>query len=852
MENDIYVKNQDEMTFLELIKSKTILIPKIQRDYAQGRMDKKAIEIRDRFLDSIIEVLNAQTEEPLVLDFIYGSTINDVDFIPLDGQQRLTTLFLLHWYLIPKDELTLLSFSKNMNLFSRFSYETRISSKDFCNELVKNSFFSIDLEYKNRLKEFDILILECEKYPSKLRKLELEKKSLFLSNIIKNQPWFRWNWRKDPTIIAMLVMLDDMHERFGTQVRESLYYFWERLKTGKIVFNLLPLEKFGLTNELYVKMNARGKELSSFDIIKSTLEEQMRQNGVEEHLQEFWINNVDSNWIDLFWNKLAKGHLSKIIDSDIQLVFVDSVEEGYLRFLKRMMVFHLFTNDDCLLCDWTDVNIKRYIPFEYKISDIKSEKDNRTIINGLREYTVNRFKYGDGDVLDLMPLFCKSGFFNNKFFKFVINTFESIIFYINEEKHEGSELLDNIGFDITQKTIFEAFISDKVIYDTRVQFFALLCFFKYNNAEKVCNDSALTLELNSWMRIIRNLSTNSNTYFFDDYEKFLKSLKVIENWSEEVFLKRNFNSIIDFFVNSNNLDGFNGEQLLEEKIKANLIENNLWMSAIIVAEENPYFLGQIRFLFDWSRSDNTYDVVKFNEYYGKISSIFNANGLVEYLSKDYLFRNALMTCTDWYLLRNCFLSNKGKERDTSWKRYLRESGHSINIKRLLDRWDSKRFSFQEFCIDLVTNNAITDWRRCFLEYPEIYNELKDNKIVCWNDSDLEICLLSKTRWSSKHKELRTFYWFVKYKKHSNDAYLDSTNESHPFSTILRIDNNLDVSVKYIYQINMSKYVLSTNFTCTNFDFTKNLTNNRWEMFFDSSEYAKVEQTLSLILNQYRN
>jgi hypothetical protein len=42
---------------------------------------------------------------PLNLDFIYGSmeSHRPSDFLPLDGQQRLTTLFLLHWYMAWRD-----------------------------------------------------------------------------------------------------------------------------------------------------------------------------------------------------------------------------------------------------------------------------------------------------------------------------------------------------------------------------------------------------------------------------------------------------------------------------------------------------------------------------------------------------------------------------------------------------------------------------------------------------------------------------------------------------------------------------------------------------------------------------
>src|SRR5688500_12652788 len=70
-------------------------IPLIQRDYAQGREDARTNAIRARFLDAIHAALTQ--DAPIGLDFIYGE-VRDRKFEPLDGQQRLTTLFLLHWY----------------------------------------------------------------------------------------------------------------------------------------------------------------------------------------------------------------------------------------------------------------------------------------------------------------------------------------------------------------------------------------------------------------------------------------------------------------------------------------------------------------------------------------------------------------------------------------------------------------------------------------------------------------------------------------------------------------------------------------------------------------------------------
>lgn len=78
----------------------SIVIPKIQRDYAQGRSTLEAVRVRNKFLDALY---NAVEGTPITLDFVYGNIDKNGVLTPLDGQQRLTTLFLLHWFAAKKN-----------------------------------------------------------------------------------------------------------------------------------------------------------------------------------------------------------------------------------------------------------------------------------------------------------------------------------------------------------------------------------------------------------------------------------------------------------------------------------------------------------------------------------------------------------------------------------------------------------------------------------------------------------------------------------------------------------------------------------------------------------------------------
>ena len=261
----------EEYSFYQLIKRFSIEIPIIQRDYAQGRDSKE--EIRENLLEDLYKAIDIKS---LHLDFVYGSKKEDngnIKFIPLDGQQRLTTLFLLHWYLANKDEKLdeLKSVFLNENK-SKFTYETRISSRDFCTELVlKGISIPFDAESK-------------------------------ISDTIKNASWFFLSWEKDPTIKSMLVMLDAIHNRF-----KNANDFFDKLINpniyeSPITFQFLPLDKFGLTDNLYIKMNARGKPLTDFENFKAKFEQHLKEKKYDLAFISSFTHKMDCEWTDMFWS----------------------------------------------------------------------------------------------------------------------------------------------------------------------------------------------------------------------------------------------------------------------------------------------------------------------------------------------------------------------------------------------------------------------------------------------------------------------------------------------------------------------------------------------------------------------
>lgn len=235
----------------------SVEIPITQRDYAQGRVDQR--RVRDEFLSTLVGALTGGRSAEL--DFIYGEIDSTGTFRPLDGQQRLTTLFLLHWYVAS------LAGTLDPNApWWRFSYATRPSAEYFCDELV-NHVLPVDIS----------------------------KPSVWITD----QAWYLYPWRHDPTISAMLVMLDAIHQQFS-MLRPDFADVWhqlERRDRPAVSFLLLPIQDMGSGEELYIKMNSRGKPLTPFEIFKARLEAALESSGRHAELSE----KFDRDWSDLLW-----------------------------------------------------------------------------------------------------------------------------------------------------------------------------------------------------------------------------------------------------------------------------------------------------------------------------------------------------------------------------------------------------------------------------------------------------------------------------------------------------------------------------------------------------------------------
>ena len=404
---------------------KKIEIPIIQRDYAQGRDNDTIKRIREKFLDALFQSIT--NNKHITLDFVYGDVSKEGILTPLDGQQRLTTLFLLHWYIAKKENVD----SKEYEFLTNFTYATRFSSRDFCQELVK---YAPDFNREN------------------------------LSEVIKDQPWYPYEWKNDPTIQSMLVMINAIHGKFNNK-----HDLWRSLIVNKnITFYFLPLSEMGLTDDLYIKMNSRGKPLTLFEHFKAEFEEIIKQYS--EELSKKINRKFDIDWTDMLFPYRGDNN---IIDDEFM---------RYFQFVSHIIGYQ------------SAIDLEKD---EFKLAKMIYSKGNENAIDNIK-YLIESFDVWYNLNINIADFFAKY---------FSTNTYE----------------VNRVNLYQDDLDIFKECIDKYGEYSGRIRKFPLnkiLLLFSINtylqNKDKITED-----EFRRRIRIIRNLIWNSQDEIRDDRMKVL-------------------------------------------------------------------------------------------------------------------------------------------------------------------------------------------------------------------------------------------------------------------------------------------------------------------------------------------
>lgn len=244
-----YTQTPDNL--LALLSRYRVIVPGIQRHYVQGAKNRKAESIRLQFVNEIIDTICNGKE--LNLHFIYGpiNTDGEDSFVPVDGQQRLTTLWLIARYAAELCDAE--TRYKILELLSRFTYEDRINALRFCRALtLPGTHWSMDEDP--------------------------------IVDILK-QSWFIDYWKEDETVASMIRMLSTIHNEWKNR-HDTLT--GEKVLDGLVLQIKFELKIDSFGDDIYMKMNARGLQLTQWENFKSKFAEILKdkKSAWEEDIEE--------------------------------------------------------------------------------------------------------------------------------------------------------------------------------------------------------------------------------------------------------------------------------------------------------------------------------------------------------------------------------------------------------------------------------------------------------------------------------------------------------------------------------------------------------------------------------------
>ena len=528
-------------SFWSEISDYKIQVPYYQRDYAQGRIDNGRIDnIRKVFVEEMYGAIMGFNNKECHLGLVFGSyDENEKVFIAVDGQQRLTTVFLLHWYVAWRENKLNDYKEKLLN----FSWDTRSYSSQF-----------VELLFKIR--------------PS----------GNVIDSIKTNSTYFSV-WENDPTVKGMLTMLEEIEKQYPNDILLCSQLF---SNDCKIKYDILKLEKDS-DGKTYLKMNSRGRSLTTFELFKSKLLDKYKPN---------FGHKFDNEWLS-FMIKISATRDSKSADPDIPFMnFINEYTYTYLQ-LK-----------------------------------LKSGSD---IANNYKEFTDAKMK---GELTDVP--FISFDKYNGAFEGDCLEYFEKSLDWICQN-YENIKLIDNkIRFSDSR------FFIDAIIKDNNPNFThraKLFAVFKY--AELTGYDQIDTELYEKWTRVFRNLVANTDING-SNIGGICKAINKIDNSDIYGYLS-NGGEISAFTKDQVEEEIAKAKQILNGAPRS---DGKSWEEIIIEAENYAFFRGVIRFLFTQNKIGDDFDTKWINaqEYFDKDGV---KDGKEKFKSNALLMKSLLANCDNF-------------------------------------------------------------------------------------------------------------------------------------------------------------------------------------------------------------
>lgn len=701
--------NNNSSYFKKLINDYIIYVPEFQRNYLQGDDSNESIKYkRDRLLDDIFSCIESQSKS-IDLGFIYGRverSYKDKLFYPYDGQQRLTTLYFLYLLIYFKFN----KYDEIDSIKEKLSYQTKISTNRFI-----ESFLSWILDSKEKDNIYNDF---------------WNKDGKDLKGFIMSQDWFMMTeWNYDVSIINMLSIIVEISRRINENLGDKtrIVNFIDKDENNPFQFDFIYVDDISKSDDLYIKINARGKALSPFENLKS---------DIDKYWKDEDKTKLDAEWTEYVWNQLDVNDKNK----------EKSFDNSFYNLLSNIFYLQYLVG-----LDQNNLNDKILIEIE------------------------NKYKKGIVDKEWITPELCHvSCPMISSFLDAMIGPFKSIkdkqIESVNRKIFGLGDYQNNNGQNkIERADLFEIF----------VYYYSVSSLFKRNDMEFTDKRNLLNEIETVTNRIIENQRP-----YLDSPTNLVKALQSVKALIDNSIKSH---GVYKFFLSIDNgtkesiRKGLMKEQVEEEILKAKLIDKDSRYVALFnkgYSElKNKGQLGFIFYLIKNNKSLSKIGIedVSYESFEKTLNQIISIQNFIigEFTNYELLLRAILAKAKGSFFWerRNNLLSFPllNNDRDISLHAFLNcyssnnpnDVEYKLNLldglREVLNLFDPNKDNIEEVLKRIIEDYKKTDsnvWYKFFVIYDGVFKQCRNGNIYYY--SDKYVLLLDKKFRSGKWWEYYTF------------------------------------------------------------------------------------------------
>lgn len=730
--------NNNSSYFKKLINDYIIYVPEFQRNYLQGDDSNESIKYkRNRLLDDIFNCIESQSKS-INLGFIYGrveKSYKDKLFYPYDGQQRLTTLYFLYLLIYYKFN----KYDEIDSIKEKLSYQTRISTNRFI-----ESFLSWILDSKEKDNIYNDF---------------WNKDGKDLKGFIMSQDWFMMTeWNYDVSIINMLSIIVEISRRIKENLgdKTGIVNFIDKDKNNPFHFDFIYVDDISKSDDLYIKINARGKALSPFENLKS---------DIDKYWKDEDKTKLDAEWTEYVWNQLDENDKNK----------EKSFDNSFYNLLSN--IFYL----------------------QYLVGLDQNNLNDRILIE-----IENKYKKGIVDKEWITPELCHvSCPMISSFLDAMIGPFKSIkdkqIESVNRKIFGLGDYQNNNGQNkIERADLFEIF----------VYYYSVSSLFKRNDMEFTDKRNLLNEIETVTNRIIENQRP-----YLDSPTNLVKALQSVKALIDNSIKSH---GVYKFFLSIDNgtkesiRKGLMKEQVEEEILKAKLIDKDSRYVALFnkgYSElKNKGQLGFIFYLIKNNKSLSKIGIedVSYESFEKTLNQIISIQNFIigEFTNYELLLRTILAKANDSFFWerRNNLLSFPllNNDRDMSLHTFLNcyssnnpeDVKYKFNLldglKEVLNLFDPNKDNIEEVLKRIIEDYKKTDsnvWYKFFVIYDGVFKQCRNGNIYYY--SDKYVLLLDK--------KFRSGQWCEYYTFALSKALSEALNKEYPCKKAKGIDGGREAS-----------------------------------------------------------